>query len=536
MSSSLTSSTSAVVKLSTELPFKTQLPDWMLNVSGVRVGKSCQAAIPPLRPPLTPPYSPMQSAQSDEEVDEQEEDDEGGAASTEKSNDGWIADKDAKKKRGSVPSLSLGSSSNTSSSSASTSILSTSTSASSSSSSSSSSSDPPPPVLDSDTRASIKAYFRKQDPPCLGPYMAGYPLWQPKHVEDSRSVGKILGFSKGAFHEDDAGTFSLQDPSRALFLLHSLNYSTDEALALLRPLEPEEEDEEEDPNQDTFPGDDLCYLCRDGGNILLCDNNGCCKVYHPECLHMDKLPPDSWQCPHHFCHQCKTPFGEVLGQGLPKQSPSASSNSTTSTSTSTSSSSQQQQQSASGKPQVPAMYCTTCTTAYCVQHIPTRLPDKLAALGIREFMCSRCADKEVHASGSKGKHTGRHGFMRRLVTLKQRIQDPLQKAPSIGKTELDLYTFYCEVIKLGGIAQVIRTKAWAGVKKELGLPLSGPLSTDLDLQLANHYLSILYPYERRHVAGAIPITPRDLGYDVSSLYCCICCCCICYCCFIAMRG
>ena len=42
---------------------------------------------------------------------------------------------------------------------------------------------------------------------------------------------------------------------------------------------------------------DSCSICRDGGNLLLCDN--CPKSFHPECLKIKKndIPEGSWFCP-----------------------------------------------------------------------------------------------------------------------------------------------------------------------------------------------------------------------------------------------
>lgn len=102
----------------------------------------------------------------------------------------------------------------------------------------------------------------------------------------------------------------MYDESRALFFLQAMNYDVDEAIALLKPFSPEISDngnanEDDDDDAGGFDGDDLCFLCRDGGNLIVCEQAGCHKVYHPACLKMDKVPLGVWECPHHTCLTCR---------------------------------------------------------------------------------------------------------------------------------------------------------------------------------------------------------------------------------------
>lgn len=68
-----------------------------------------------------------------------------------------------------------------------------------------------------------------------------------------------------------------------------------------QPIKKEEEDEAEDRH------DDECFICRDGGELLLCDRKTCCRAYHLECISRKVVPPKSqkWECPWHFCTQCQ---------------------------------------------------------------------------------------------------------------------------------------------------------------------------------------------------------------------------------------
>lgn len=60
---------------------------------------------------------------------------------------------------------------------------------------------------------------------------------------------------------------------------------------------------------------DDCWICRDGGELFICDL--CPKAYHPHCLGLDGVPKGKWKCPSHACLTCnKKPSVEcgVCGQ------------------------------------------------------------------------------------------------------------------------------------------------------------------------------------------------------------------------------
>lgn len=56
--------------------------------------------------------------------------------------------------------------------------------------------------------------------------------------------------------------------------------------------------------------EDECFICKDGGDLLLCDHPGCLKVYHLNCLDLDDVPSDSFSCPRHICSVCSSPAVE----------------------------------------------------------------------------------------------------------------------------------------------------------------------------------------------------------------------------------
>ncbi|XP_039295505.1 histone-lysine N-methyltransferase NSD2 [Nilaparvata lugens] len=51
--------------------------------------------------------------------------------------------------------------------------------------------------------------------------------------------------------------------------------------------------------------DDFCFICQEGGELLLCDGKHCTKAYHLNCLSRNKKHPAGyWLCPWHQCNVC----------------------------------------------------------------------------------------------------------------------------------------------------------------------------------------------------------------------------------------
>ncbi|KAG7946360.1 hypothetical protein I3843_14G037000 [Carya illinoinensis] len=54
--------------------------------------------------------------------------------------------------------------------------------------------------------------------------------------------------------------------------------------------------------------EDVCFICFDGGDLVLCDRRGCPKAYHPSCVNRDEAffrAKGRWNCGWHLCSNCE---------------------------------------------------------------------------------------------------------------------------------------------------------------------------------------------------------------------------------------
>lgn len=310
---------------------------------------------------------------------------------------------------------------------------------------------------------SIPEFERSKAPPRED--RVGQLMWAPDRVSEEK-LSAYLRYVRGLFGDRPA----LYSEERALYLLKQCDYDCDKARELLKPSPIEELADPEEPlPEGEYEGDDFCMVCVYGGDLVLCDFQGCKKVYHPTCAGLEEVPEGTWHCPRHVC--------SVEGCSNPPE---------------------------------PDQMCVQCTTVYCRDHLPSKVKKLLRTCRDRdfgEFMCMGCIDKELKEHVAKGgKKSGPRGmifknaFYERTAKLLKR-QNKGYAEPVVGGKKLDVFKIYKEVIKRGGIRNVVDNTGWGGIIKELGVPTNTKAS---DLLLA-HYIYTLYTYERLYFAGFKPL-------------------------------
>ncbi|KAA8494325.1 AT-rich interactive domain-containing protein 3A [Porphyridium purpureum] len=109
---------------------------------------------------------------------------------------------------------------------------------------------------------------------------------------------------------------------------------------------------------------------------------------------------------------------------------------------------------------------------------------------------------------SEGDSQERYQFYTDLHRFMASIGSPIQRLPTLGFKELDLWVLYREVTSRRGIDAVIAKKQWKEVADALNLPAS---CTDSGFRLRLHYVKYLEPYERAHFQP-----PREFSPPPSS--------------------
>jgi hypothetical protein len=71
-------------------------------------------------------------------------------------------------------------------------------------------------------------------------------------------------------------------------------------------LEEPEADEPEDRKRKEKE-EDVCFVCKDGGDLIMCDRWTCPKAYHLDCIEKNEEfleGKGTWTCGYHYCSKC----------------------------------------------------------------------------------------------------------------------------------------------------------------------------------------------------------------------------------------
>jgi len=270
-------------------------------------------------------------------------------------------------------------------------------------------------------------------------------LWDPTKI-DQNDLDDYLMFVQNAFI-----TREWYSEERALFFLSNCEYQIDQAIQILSSQEddpsPASSSSEEERNAG-YDEDDYCFVCGDGGTLLVCDREGCRRVYHLHCALLDECPEGTWLCPSHYCDSCTKKLLE-------------------------------------DDKETECFRCVYCTASYCIQHVPP-ITKQMARVHFQS-VCESCLERDT---------TMEELFFSRLKELHNRRGDVLLRNPRIGKKEVDLFRFYKEVIKRGGYQSILCSNKMTEVREELGLPVTHQ-TADIARTLRIIYSKLLYPFERK---------------------------------------
>lgn len=249
-----------------------------------------------------------------------------------------------------------------------------------------------PDLINSSGAKSKKEFKKDSHAP---PSSTGEALWLASRA-DPRNVETFLKKARELFE----GHKDMYDEERALFLLHKCNYNARVAEDLMRPRTAASNSDSE------LESDDQCFVCGDGGDLIICESKSCVKVYHLACLNLRKVPAGEWMCPRHFCCTCGVMMQDSVFQ------------------------------------------CSQCVNAYCLQHAPAEAKVKLTQ---KDFKCHECLQ-------TCKDHKGRRSFINNLLSV-------LEAKPELS----DLARLQREIDRIGGMQKVLSTggDSWRSLQRVL---------------------------------------------------------------------
>ncbi|KAG8084166.1 hypothetical protein GUJ93_ZPchr0010g8653 [Zizania palustris] len=125
----------------------------------------------------------------------------------------------------------------------------------------------------------------------------------PRHAEgfdDAQFVGSIMGSAAPPRQQQQLAAAAMGAPLVVKRKRGRPPKNRDGAAAVpasVKPVKKREDNEEV-----------VCFICFDGGNLVVCDRRGCTKVYHPACIKRDESffrSRGKWNCGWHICSSCE---------------------------------------------------------------------------------------------------------------------------------------------------------------------------------------------------------------------------------------
>ncbi|KAL6641302.1 hypothetical protein ACP70R_019483 [Stipagrostis hirtigluma subsp. patula] len=123
----------------------------------------------------------------------------------------------------------------------------------------------------------------------------------PRHTEgfdDQHFLGSIMGAAAPPQQQQPAAAAAAQAPVKRKRGRPPKNRDGAAAAPAPAPVKPVAKKDEEV----------VCFICFDGGNLVVCDRRGCPKVYHPACIKRDESffrARGKWDCGWHICSSCQ---------------------------------------------------------------------------------------------------------------------------------------------------------------------------------------------------------------------------------------
>lgn len=136
---------------------------------------------------------------------------------------------------------------------------------------------------------------------------------------------------------------------------------------------------------------------------------------------------------------------------------------------------------------------------------PPNTPKKQRKTSVDESKLNSLSSDNTQKHSIKFSMT-KESFLSDLYSFMQARGQPINKLPSLGYQELDLYLLYQLVIARGGMDEVTRKQEWKLVYQDLGIPT---MSTSASYNTRTNYKKYLYLYELEHCDFPDKNRPKD---------------------------